>query len=425
MTKNRAVYAQKPAEGEPNRLSVQQQFDICQAAAGDVPLVLYQDKNFDGQDGKRPNFSHLLEDIKEDKISKLYVCHIDYFAQSISEFSVLWDILQEHNVPLVSVGDDFDTSTRQGVAALNLLLKLNKLEWETTSKRVRNLCDTRASLGGWIGGPAPYGFSLGRKKLKNKKEISVLVPVKSQKAIIQRIFEEYAKEDVSLGLLARELNYDGIPCAKRSCWDNVSLSRLLHNPVYVNADEQVLEYYAALGVNIISPDEAFDGKHGLLLYGKRRSSDRKYTSVENQNLAVLNSPGIVSAALFISCQKKLENNAQLKNAGKGKHTWLSGLMKCADCGYSISVMKEQNGHRRLNCSGRYNLRACKATIRVDLTEMENAIAEVLQRILETKHENVIFADLDMEQKKSIAAKFIERVDVGENDFDISYKETMI
>ena len=103
--------------------------------------------------------------------------------------------------------------------------------------------------------------------------------------------------------------------------------------------------------------------------------------MKEHSLTVLNSPGLVSSELFLACQEKLSKNAQLKNAGKGKHSWLSGLLKCADCGYSISIMKEKNGRRRLICSGRYNLSGCNAVIRADLTELEEAIAAELERLL--------------------------------------------
>ena len=118
---------------------------------------------------------------------------------------------------------------------------------------------------------------------KDGRMVPTLLPVPESSAIILRAFEEYAAGDMSLSLLARKFNDEGIPCAQRSCWDNVSLSRILHNPVYVNADAQVQLYYTSLGVNIISPDSAFDGKHGLLLYGKRRANDRKYTNVKEHN----------------------------------------------------------------------------------------------------------------------------------------------
>ena len=106
-------------------------------------------------------------------------------------------------------------------------------------------------------------------------------------------------------------------------------------------------YYASLGVKVVSEESSFDGRHGLLLYGRRKANDRKYTDVKDHHLAVLNSPGVVSSELFLRCQDKLSHNAQIGNAGKGTHSWLSGMMKCAKCGYSITVQRRENGLRRM------------------------------------------------------------------------------
>ena len=483
-----AAYARQSVE-KKDSLSIQGQLDLCQKAAACETLALYKDQGFSGKNTDRPDFQRLIKDIKADKISKLYVYRLDRFSRSIADFGQLWNILQEHNVEFVSVTENFDTSTPMGRAMLHIIMVFAQLERETTAERVRDNYASRAALGAWPGGPAPYGFTIGRELAKDGRMVPTLIPSPEQCAVILRAFEEYAADDMTLGILARKFNDEGIPCVQRDCWDNVSLSRLLHNPAYVKADAQVQLYYTSLGVNVISPDSAFDGKHGLLLYGKRRANDRKYTDVKDHSLTVLNSPGIVSSELFLACQEKLSKNAQLKNAGKGKHSWLSGLLKCADCGYSISVMKERNGHRRLICSGRYNLSRCTASIRVDLTELEDAVAAELERLLaecpeetpvmpekdsytekladidrradrlldafavsekmdspalaraldrldkEREHllearkrernrvslpEKLSFPDLSLEEKKLLAAQFIERIEVGENSAEVKW-----
>ena len=163
-------------------------------------------------------------------------------------------------------------------------------------------------------------------------------------------------------------------------WDSVTLSRLLHNPAYVKADEQVRLYYLGQGVTVSDPAEHFDGQHGLLLVGRRETDNRRRTDAGSQVLSVLNSPGLVEAELFLRCQEKLRKNRQLGRSGQGKHTWLSGLLKCAECGYSISVT-ENGGRRYLHCSGRYNLAHCRSAIRVDLAELEERVQGDISKLL--------------------------------------------
>ena len=460
-----AAYARQSVE-KKNSLSIKGQLDLCTQTSGNSSLIMYSDQGYSGKNTDRPDFQRLLKDIKADKVSKLYVYRLDRFSRSIADFGQLWNILQAHSVEFVSVTENFDTSTPMGRAMLHIIMVFAQLERETTAERVKDNYDSRAALGSWPGGPAPYGYCNGRTSTGSP----TLVPNKEQLETVHRIFEKYAEEGATLKSVADMLNQEKIPCVRRSTWDNVSVARVLHAPVYVNADAQVRLYYASLGVKVVSEESAFDGEHGLLLYGRRKANDRKYTDVKDHHLAVLNSPGVVSSDLFLRCQDKLSRNAQIGNAGKGTHSWLSGMMKCAKCGYSITVQQRKNGLRRMICSGRYNLSRCDADIRTDLTELENAVAmeiytekldaldrkadrlleafandesldgAYLQRALarlEKEREEIlasrkreksrpaipdklVFSELSFEEKKIVAAQFIERIEVTEDSAEIKW-----
>ena len=146
------------------------------------------------------------------------------------------------------------------------------------------------------------------------------------------------------------------------------------------ADEQVRLHYLGQGVEVTSPPEAFDGVHGVLLVGKREANARKYTKTENHRASVLNSVGVVPSPLFLAVQAKLAHNRQVGNSGKGKHTWLSGLLKCAKCGYSLSVVADKS-YRYLVCSGRYNMNRCDAAIHVKLAELETVVQVEIEKLL--------------------------------------------
>ena len=158
--------------------------------------------------------------------------------------------------------------------------------------------------------------------------------------VVERIFRDYSRAETSLGSVARSLNHDGIPAPKRENWDNVTLSRILHNPAYVMADEEVYLHFKAKGVHISNLPEEFDALHGCILIGRRDRSAGKYQDRKDQRLALANHFGIIPPELWLNCQCKLDENRQIGRAGKGKHTWLSGLLKCGHCGYSVKVNRD-------------------------------------------------------------------------------------
>ena len=177
--------------------------------------------------------------------------------------------------------------------------------------------------------------------------------------------------------LAAALNREGIPGPKRPTWDNVTLSRILRSPLYVRANEEVYWWYATRGLEPQQEAAAFDGRHACNLVGRREGSGGK-----GQAFALSNHEGVIPAQLWLACQEKLEGNKQLAADTGGKHSWLTGLLKCGRCGYAVKIVVDRRYDRRyLVCSGRANMACCQGEIRVKLEELEGAVADKLKEIL--------------------------------------------
>ena len=372
-----AIYARQSVN-KADSLSIQGQIDLCRQKSGGEFRV-YQDKGYSGKNTNRPAFQQMMADVERDLVQKIIVYRLDRFSRSIADFGRLWEILKRHNVEFVSINETFDTSTPMGRAMLNIIMVFAQLERETTAERVRDNYYQRAKLGSWPGGPAPYGFTIGRLPGLDGKPAPGLLP-DEHASTVERIFQSYAREDASLGSVARSLNGDGVPAPKRATWDNVALSRILHSPLYVMADEDVYLYYQGKGLIFANRLEEFDGLHGGMIVGKRDRSAGKYQDLKEQHLSLSTHYGLVSSGLWLRCQYKLEANRQLGNSGRGKHTWLSGLLKCGTCGYSVKVNRDKDRYY-LVCSGRSNLGLCHSSIQVDLRTLEAAVEAELERLL--------------------------------------------
>lgn len=264
-----AIYARQSVD-KADSLSIQGQIDLCRQKAGNGHKI-YQDKGYSGKNTNRPAFQRMMADVEKDLIQKVIVYRLDRFSRSIADFGRLWETLKKHNVEFVSINETFDTSTPMGRAMLNIIMVFAQLERETTAERVRDNYYQRAKLGSWPGGPAPYGFSIGKLPGQDGKLAPGLLP-NEHTSVVERIFRSYADEGASLGSVARGLNADGIPAPRRDTWDNVALSRLLHSPLYVMADEDVYLYYQGKGLIFANRLEEFDGLHAGMIVGKRDKS---------------------------------------------------------------------------------------------------------------------------------------------------------
>ena len=235
-----AIYARQSVD-KADSLSIQGQIDLCRREVG-KDIQVYQDKGFSGKNTNRPDFQRMMADVEKGLVQKIVVYRLDRFSRSLADFSRLWEVLQRHGVEFVSVNERFDTSTPMGRAMLSIIMVFAQLERETTAERVRDNYYQRVKLGSWPGGPAPYGFSIGRIPDAMGKRSPALIPNENME-VVKRIFDTYALAEASLGSVARMLNADGIPAPKRATWDNVTLSRILHSPLYVMADEEIYLHY--------------------------------------------------------------------------------------------------------------------------------------------------------------------------------------
>lgn len=394
-----AIYARQSVN-KADSLSIQGQIDLCRQKAG-AEFRIYQDKGYSGKNTNRPAFQRMMDDVAQERVHKIIVYRLDRFSRSIADFGRLWETLRRHHVEFVSINETFDTSTPMGRAMLNIIMVFAQLERETTAERVRDNYYQRAKLGSWPGGPAPYGFTIGRLPGPDGKPSPGLLP-NEHAPVVERIFRDYAQPHASLGSVARALNADGIPAPKRATWDNVTLSRLLHSPLYVMADEDIFLYYKCKGLLFTNQPEEFDGLHAGMIVGKRDRSVGKYQALQAQHFSLSTHCGLVSSALWLKCQYKLDTNRQIGNSGRGKHTWLSGLLKCGTCGYSVKVNKNKENYY-LMCSGRSNLGLCTASIRADLRTLELSVEAELEKLLAQCHD----VDTGVEEEQETAQILVQ------------------
>ncbi|MEA4920658.1 MAG: recombinase family protein [Clostridiaceae bacterium] len=374
MEKYAAIYARQSLD-KKDSISIESQIDFCKhEIVGEFKV--YQDKGYSGKNIRRPAFERLLADVREGNVSKLVCYRLDRISRSIMDFGTIWNMLSINGVEFVSVNEKFDTSTPIGRAMLYIIMVFAQLERETTAERITDNYYERVKQGAWPGGPAPYGYDIAAHRINGMK---TLVP-NDNTSIVKRIFALYSMPDMSLGQLAKILNAEGIPAARRKVWDNVSLARLLHNPIYAKAGIEVYAYYKSIGLKTQNEPSEFTGEKACIIVGKRTANERKYTDLSDHVLAITTHDGIVPGDTFVACQIKLAKNKQIKNSGKGKYTWLSGLLHCNECGYSLKVQNDK-GKLRLVCSGRTNLGICQATHSEDLAHVEStAEAAIIERM---------------------------------------------
>lgn len=338
-----AIYARQSLD-KKDSISIETQIEFCKKEIENEQFQVYIDKGFSGKNTERPQFQEMMHDIESGKINKVIVYKLDRISRSVLDFSKMIDIFEKKQVEFVSTTEKFDTGTPIGKAMLGIIIIFAQLERETIQQRITDNYYARGRKGLYMGGGIPYAFEKETIYINNKKA-SMFVEIEDQMQHLKWMFETYAYTNTSLGRIIAYLNENGIKTKKETVWDNAKLSSILKNPVYVKADADIYKYYKNKGCIINNDIEDFIGENGCFLFGKRKSNERKFTNVVNHTLSLGLHKGIIDSHTFLAVQYKMDKNKQIKRSGSGKHSWLSGVIKCGYCNYSMSALKHTSSKK--------------------------------------------------------------------------------
>lgn len=364
-----AIYARQSVD-KKDSISIESQIEFCKYELKGGNCKEYTDKGYSGKNTDRPKFQELVRDIKRGLIAKVVVYKLDRISRSILDFANMMELFQQYNVEFVSSTEKFDTSTPMGRAMLNICIVFAQLERETIQKRVTDAYYSRSQRGFKMGGKAPYGFHTEPIKMDgiNTKK---LVVNPDEAANIRLMFEMYAQPTTSYGDITRYFAEQGILFNGKELI-RPTLAQMLRNPVYVQADLDVYEFFKSQGTIIVNDAADFTGMNGCYLYQGRDVKPSKKNDLKDQMLVLAPHEGIVPSDIWLTCRKKLMNNMKIQSARKATHTWLAGKIKCGKCGYAL-MSAHSNGILYLRCTVHADSKACPGCGCVKLHELEAVV----------------------------------------------------
>lgn len=110
------------------------------------------DDGFSGKNTKRPAFQKLVQYIKSGKISFIIATELSRLSRNTLDFLVLLNLCEKHNVTIIIIGMNLDTSDPFGRVIVTILVTLAEFERNATSIRVKNNSMARLLSDGKING---------------------------------------------------------------------------------------------------------------------------------------------------------------------------------------------------------------------------------------------------------------------------------
>ena len=256
-----AVYTRKSTDDglEQEFNSLHAQREACEACIksqrgmGWTALaVAYDDGGLSGGTLDRPALQRLLAGIQTHKVDTVVVYKVDRLTRSLADFAKIVEVFDAHEVSLVSVTQQFNTTTSMGRLTLNMLLSFAQFEREVTGERIRDKIAASKRKGMWMGGPIPLGYDSRDKKL---------VVNGSQAEVVRKVFSLYLElggvdllkqETDHLGLVTKR-HEDGSGFRGGLPFSRGNLYQMLHNPIYAGEIAHKGKVYPGQHERIIAP----------------------------------------------------------------------------------------------------------------------------------------------------------------------------
>jgi site-specific DNA recombinase len=318
---------------QPDSESIQNQKSLLTRYAIDHNWDIYSifcDEDFSGVDSERPDFNRMIEAARAKKF-QIVLC------KSQSRFTRDMELVEKYihglfpiwGIRFIAVADNADTEVKGNKKARQINGLVNEWYLEDLSENIRMVFDMKRREGKYIGSAPIYGY----KKDPADKNHIIIDPEAAEvvRQIYQWSLEGHGKQNI-----AYLLNQQGIPNPARykaergwSCnhpikndfglWNKVTVGRILTNEMYT----------------------------GTMVQGRRKKISYKSKVIvelpkEQWYRVAGTHDAIIDQETFQAVQRGLKLRS--RTDGTGETHLLAGLVKCADCGSTMSKCSSGNRH---------------------------------------------------------------------------------
>lgn len=337
-----ALYARISVEDERKREAdtIGNQIQLLRDFAGEDPDIsvfdVYCDDDVSGTDFQRPEFSRMMNDIRDGKVNCVIVKDLSRLGRNHLESGEFIEMVFPYlNVRFISITDRFDSLYKQADISVQIKNLLNERYAKDVSKKICSVMESMQKQGKYVGSKAPYGY------LRDPMDKHHLVIDPEAAPIVRELFEMVA-EGCTLHYAAVTMNDRGIPSPGRHNFNLglVKSDKFKNSLWYQQTVRKILIDRTYLGWTI-------GGKYRSDFYS---SGEKKSKAVPKEDWIITKGTHepIVSEGLFDCVQKYFDDlkhtaGAATKYNCKSKQASIfKGHLRCGECGKAMFLRAKKN-----------------------------------------------------------------------------------
>ena len=325
--------------------SIQTQRMMLRQYAAEHGLIVvdeYIDDGWSGTNFERPSFQRMIDDIEDGKINCVVTKDLSRLGRNYILTGQYTEIyFPSKGVRYIAINDNVDTINGESELApfLNIL---NEMHARQTSKKVKAAMHTRFANGAHYGAYAPLGYV----KDPDKKGHLLIDP--ETRWIVEKIFD-LAVHGRGAASITRILVEEKVPTPG---WLNYERYGTFAN-IYAGAPAEKAYAWTIAQVKSILKEETYIGhsvhnkQSNISFKNKKkvRKPQEEWYRVENTHEAIISEEAFQKVQELIASRRRRQKN--------GTTQIFSGLVKCADCGWSLAYgvnSQNKNPYAHYHCS---------------------------------------------------------------------------
>lgn len=301
---------------------------------------IYSDDDISGTDFIRPEFSRMMNDLRDGKIDCIIVKDLSRLGRNYLESGEYIEmVFPFFRCRFISVTDHFDTKYQQADISVQLKNMANEMYAKDISRKICSTMRTIQDQGKFAGSRAPYGYRL------DPADKHHLIIDEETAPIVKQLFELLA-EGNTVHYVATTMNARGIP----------SPGRLLYERGIATTDHFKNSKWYMQTVRRILQDEIY---LGWMVSGKFRSTyhstgKKGSQPVPREEWIVTKGTHepIVTEELFNKVQeyfvrmKEEHGQTAVYNSKSKKASIFKGHLRCGECGQAM-FLRNKHSHGKV------------------------------------------------------------------------------
>ena len=301
---------------------------------------IYSDDDISGTDFVRPEFSRMMNDLRDGKIDCIIVKDLSRLGRNYLESGEYIEmVFPFFRCRFISVTDRFDTKYQQADISVQLKNMANEMYAKDISRKICSTMRTIQEQGKFAGSRAPYGYRL------DPADKHHLIIDEETAPIVKQLFELLA-EGNTVHFVATTMNANGIPSPGRLLYERgiASTDHFKNSKWYMQTVRRILQDEIYLGWMV-------SGKFRSTYHSTGKKGSQPVPREEWIVTKGTHEP-IVTEELFNKVQeyfvrmKEELGQTAVYNSKSKKASIFKGHLRCGECGQAM-FLRNKHSHGKV------------------------------------------------------------------------------